>query len=129
MPTDLAEQAITQVPKPKLFSANTLLRVGGLSVIGFVVLAMVFTQGADQSRPQASTYSLESRLLSANLTQLNIDRSSNNIVLSGYVPTHEKAIQLAEFVENQPETLINKVLVDEEIKNQIENVLLGFLDL
>jgi len=104
-------------------AAKRLLRVGGLSAIGFALLGAVLSNTEQESTTQTtSAVTLESRLFHANLSELAVEHINGNIVLSGYVATRDQAIQVSDFVARQPENLINRVRVDEEIKDHIKDV-------
>ncbi len=121
---DLANRIQSTEPSPRANFATRLLRVGGLSVIGFVLLGMVSSYNHNSQKSENNNIAaLESRLAQANFADLSVNRDDGKIFMVGYVATRDQAMQVANFIAQQPEPIINRVLVDEEIRDHIKDVL------
>lgn len=103
--------------RPLVYSALIMV-VGGLSVFAYSVW-----QGGAFTKSVAAIIPVESLLADAGFEHLHVDRSTNTAVISGYVQSRQDALSLAQLVAAQGESVLNRVKVDAEIRDQIENVL------
>lgn len=85
--------------------------------------AAVLWQSGRFSAPVVAIVPFESTLADAGFEQLSVDRSSGTTVVSGYVQSRQQALDLADVIRTHSEPVLNRVQVDAEIKDQIENVM------
>lgn len=100
-----------------------LLYASAIVLLGIFLTGVVLLQSGRFQEPVAHVASIESQLADAGFAHLNVDRSQQPLILSGYVKSRQDSLNLAQVIANQTEAVTNHVHVDAEIKNQIENVL------
>jgi len=91
--------------------------------LGLIVVAAALWQRGSFSQPVVKTIPMESLLADAGFGHLEIDRSTSMTFISGYVQSRQQALSLAKVIATQSEPVLNRVQVDAEIKDQIENVM------
>jgi len=100
-----------------------ILYAAAIAAAGIAISALVLEPADTQHKPVPEIATIESALDANGLGHLQVNRSQNSTVLAGFVQTRQQALTLANLLADRNEPLINRVQVDAEIQEQIENVL------
>lgn len=94
-------------------------------IVASAMAALTFNswQGGHHYERTVAYAPLESHLADEGFGHLQVDRSRGNTIVTGYVPSRQQALNLAQIIETNDEVVLNRVSVDEEVKDQIEDVL------
>lgn len=104
-----------------------LLYAGGIVAIGFASFAGFLWQSGSFEKSIAAAAPVEFYLAEAGFDYLNVERKSDITVITGYVQSRQQALNLAQVIAQvdavNASAVLNRVLVDAEIQDQIEDVL------
>lgn len=111
----------------KLSSMRQWLRplsyAAGFAVMGVFAFGLYSWQTGTFEKDVAFALPIESQLADLGYKNLSVDRSSGTTTINGYVQTPTQAMKLAQLLSVQSEPVLNRVMVDTEIRDQIENVM------
>ena len=99
--------------------------LAGLSIAAVLAMGVIVLQLGSDHQPQnvLTVSSLQSNLSTVNFDGVSISNEDSATVVSGYVSTRQQAMDLGDILANYPFQIVNRVVSNEEIKDQISDVL------